>query len=157
MLDIGLKVLIALLCAAATGAFGWLIRQVAKMRNIVAERDSAELRNIINNQVDCRIEPMRRELTELKEMLQDQIHKEDEIQIQVVAGYKFRLMHLCKIYIGQGYVTQDQYDQLSELYKLYTLLGGNGQAKNYYERACNLPIVSDVSNQSIRPYDDSNR
>ena len=69
MLDIGLKVLIALLCAAATGAFGWLIRQVAKMRNIVAERDSAELRNIINNQVDCRIEPMRRELTELKEML----------------------------------------------------------------------------------------
>ena len=37
-------------------------------------------------------------------------------------------------------MTQEQYDQLSEFYKLYTALGGNGQAKEYYEKAIKLEI-----------------
>jgi hypothetical protein len=37
-------------------------------------------------------------------------------------------------------MTTNQYDQLIEFYKLYIGLGGNGQAKDWYERALKLPI-----------------
>lgn len=37
-------------------------------------------------------------------------------------------------------VEQEQYDQLSEFYRIYSGLGGNGQAKEYYELALELPI-----------------
>lgn len=77
-------------------------------------------------------------------MLSDQIDKEEELESQLVASYKFRLMHLCKMYIAQKYITQDQYDQLTEMYKLYAYLGGNGQAKKYYDRAIALPIVTET-------------
>jgi hypothetical protein len=37
-------------------------------------------------------------------------------------------------------MTYAQYEQLTEFYKLYVGLGGNGQAKSFYERASQLPI-----------------
>ena len=37
-------------------------------------------------------------------------------------------------------MTQDQYDQLSGFYRIYSGLGGNGQAKEYYELALELSI-----------------
>ena len=40
-------------------------------------------------------------------------------------------------------MTQDQYDQLTEFYKLYHSLGGNGQAKEYYEKTMELEIRSE--------------
>lgn len=58
----------------------------------------------------------------------------------IIASYRYRLVQLCKIYIRQGYMTQDQYDQLTEFYKLYTALGGNGQAQDYYEKTIKLEI-----------------
>lgn len=58
----------------------------------------------------------------------------------IIASYRYRLVQLCKIYIHQGYMTQDQYDQLTEFYKLYTALGGNGQAQDYYEKTIKLEI-----------------
>ena len=58
----------------------------------------------------------------------------------IVASYRFRLIQLCKIYLKQRYITQDQYDQLTEFYKVYEGLGGNGQAKDYYEKAVRLEI-----------------
>lgn len=37
-------------------------------------------------------------------------------------------------------MTQEQFDQLSELHKLYHSLGGNGQTHEYYEKAAELEI-----------------
>lgn len=37
-------------------------------------------------------------------------------------------------------MTQEQYDQLSEFYRIYSGLGGNDQAKGYYKLALELPI-----------------
>jgi len=58
----------------------------------------------------------------------------------IVDSYKFRLTQMCRLYLKQGYMTQDQYDQLTEFYKLYEALGGNGQAKQYFEKTIALPI-----------------
>ena len=57
----------------------------------------------------------------------------------IIASYRFRLVQLCKGFIAQGYITSSQMEQLTEFYKLYTGLGGNGQAKVYYEKAIALP------------------
>ena len=37
-------------------------------------------------------------------------------------------------------MSNTEYEQLVEFYKVYTGLGGNGQAKTYYERAVQLPV-----------------
>ena len=58
----------------------------------------------------------------------------------ILSSYRFRLTQLCKAYIQQGFMTNTEYEQLVEFYKVYTGLGGNGQAKTYYERAVQLPV-----------------
>lgn len=69
------------------------------------------------------------------------ISNEEKDQIALItSSYRYRLIQLCKLYLKQGYMTQEQYDQLTEFYKVYSGLGGNGQAKEYYERAIKLDI-----------------
>ena len=51
-----------------------------------------------------------------------------------------KLIKILKIYLHQGYMTSDQYEQLSEFFKVYSGLGGNGQAKAYYDKAMQLPV-----------------
>ena len=58
----------------------------------------------------------------------------------IVASYRFRLIQLCKGFLNQGFITTAQMEQLSEFYKLYTGLGGNGQAEVYYNKAIQLPL-----------------
>ena len=56
----------------------------------------------------------------------------------IIASYRYRLIALCKEFINKGYITTDEYEQLSEFYKVYHDLGGNGQAEEYYRRAMSL-------------------
>ena len=58
----------------------------------------------------------------------------------ILASYKFRLVQLCQAYLKQGYMTSEQYEQLMEFYKVYSGMGGNGQGKEYFEKAIKLPI-----------------
>ena len=51
-----------------------------------------------------------------------------------------RLIQLCKTHLRDGYITQDAFEQITEMYKLYHGLGGNGQAQDYYERVMELEI-----------------
>ena len=46
-----------------------------------------------------------------------------------------------------GYISNEDFEQLTEMYKLYTGLGGNGQAKEYYEKVLNK------SNEGKEPLD----
>lgn len=66
----------------------------------------------------------------------------DELRKQVkniIYSYKFRLIRLCNIHINDGWISTNDFDQLSELYGLYKRLGGNGQAQAYFERVQRLP------------------
>lgn len=56
----------------------------------------------------------------------------------IINSYKFRLIQLCKSHLKDGFISQDDYDQVSEMYNLYVGLGGNGQAKEYFERVQKL-------------------
>jgi hypothetical protein len=41
-------------------------------------------------------------------------------------------------------MTQEEFDQITEFYKLYRALGGNGQAEEYYDRVIDLPIIDEL-------------
>ena len=61
----------------------------------------------------------------------------------IVNSYKFRLIQLCKTHLRDGYITEEDFEQISEMYKLYHGLGGNGQAQEYYDKVLKLEMVSD--------------
>ena len=61
----------------------------------------------------------------------------------IINSYKFRLIQLCKTHLRDGYITESDFEQITEMYKLYHGLGGNGQAQEYYEKVLKLPIHPD--------------
>lgn len=57
-----------------------------------------------------------------------------------------RICYLGERYIKQGYVTQDQFQNLHDyLYEPYTRLGGNGTAKKIMDEVRDLPLKENVS------------
>lgn len=57
-----------------------------------------------------------------------------------------RICYLGELYIKQGYVTQDQFQNLHDyLYEPYTRLGGNGTAKKIMDEVRDLPLKEKVS------------
>lgn len=58
----------------------------------------------------------------------------------IINSYKFRLVQLCKSHLEDGYITMPDLEQLTEMYKLYSGLGGNGQAKIYFDKVKELEI-----------------
>ena len=61
----------------------------------------------------------------------------------IVNSYKFRLIQLCKTHLRDGYITESDFEQITEMYKLYHGLGGNGQAQEYYDKVLELDIKKD--------------
>ena len=66
--------------------------------------------------------------------------KNDKNLELIINSYKFRFIQLCKTHLRDEYITQDEFDQITEMFKLYSGLGGNGQAEEYYERVLALPL-----------------
>ena len=73
---------------------------------------------------------------------------------QDLAFYKYQLINSCKKYIAQGFITQYQFDRLSELHKIYHDLGGNSQGDLYFQRATTLPLAKDNQYKPIDEADD---
>ena len=90
--------------------------------------------------VEEKLEPIYEELEALRTYIRETESIEKVHMSLIIASYRFRLIQLCKEFIRQEYLTQTQYDQLIEFYRVYAGLGGNGQAKDYYDRAVALPI-----------------
>ena len=52
----------------------------------------------------------------------------------IIASYRYRLIQLCKSHLRDNYITESDFEQITEMYKLYHGLGGNGQAQEYYDK-----------------------
>lgn len=109
------------------------------------------------------IEPIIKELKTVKDDLEKGLHKAQREADQthaamykdlekvtqkndknlelIINSYKFRLIQLCKTHLRDGYITEADFEQITEMYKLYHGLGGNGQAQEYYERVIELDII----------------
>lgn len=165
MTDFLVKVLLSLTTFALTGICTWLIVQVKNYKKLLKEKDDNHLIEVIDehleeklqpirveietlknvdNRIDEKLKPIHVEIGELQKEIAGAMHDEEQLKIQLVGSYRFRLIQLCKRYIAQKYMTPEQYDQLSEFFKMYEVLGGNGQAKEYYDKARALPVVQNI-------------
>ena len=128
----------------------------------LAKRKEEDLTRLHRQMILDEIEPIIEELKRIKDNLQgsidtlrreaDHTHadmykdlelvtkKNDKNLELIINSYKFRLIQLCKTHLRDGYISQDEFDQVTEMYKLYHGLGGNGQAQDYYERVMELKI-----------------
>ncbi len=131
-----LEIIFGLISAGALGFCKYLHKQLNNYKTLLEEKEDSELEETIEE----KIEPIKAELEELRAYIRNVGATEKNHIDLIISSYRFRLVQLCKIYIKQGFMTQDQYDQLTEFYKLYSSLGGNGQAQEYYEKTMELEI-----------------
>lgn len=132
----GLQILMAILTTGAVALAKYFHSQVKNYKKMLADKKDEQ----ISEAVDEKLEPIWAELEELRTyVLNNELTEKKHINV-VVASWRFRLIQLSKEILKQNYITQKQYDQLTEFYKLYTELGGNGQAKAYYDKVMSLPI-----------------
>lgn len=135
----GVALAYALLSAAVLGFAKYKVSQAKKERD-EARANAARLEEQkLEDTIDRHLEPIQQDLEDLREYCRKtELTEKSHIKL-IVASYRYRLVQLCRGFIAQGYITPAQLEQLDEFYKLYTGLGGNGQAKIYYERAISLP------------------
>lgn len=133
------EIIFGLISAGALAFCRYLYKQLMAYKKMLQEKENNDIVELI----DEKLKPIIEDIEELRTYIRKIEDKERQDLTLIIASYRFRLVQLCKIYIKQGYITQDQYDQLTEFYKLYHSLGGNGQAKEYYEKTMELEIRSE--------------
>ena len=132
----GVELVMSLITAGALAFCKYMYSQMKNYKKLLEEKDHNEL----NDEIDKKLEPIIQEIEELRKYIREvDVNENNRINL-IISSYKFRLIQLCQIYLRQGYMTSDQYEQLSEFFKVYSGLGGNGQAKQYYDKAINLPV-----------------
>ena len=132
----GVELVMSLITAGALAFCKYMNSKMKNYKKLLEEKDHDEL----DNEIDKKLEPIVQEIEELRKYIREvDVNENNRINL-IIASYRFRLVQLCQIYLRQGYITSDQYEQLSEFFKVYSGLGGNGQAKAYYDKAIQLPI-----------------
>ena len=132
----GVELVMSLITAGALAFCKYMYGQMKNYKKLLEEKDHDEL----DDEIDKKLEPIVQEIEELRKYIREvDVNENNRINL-ISSSYKFRLIQLCQIYLHQGYMTGDQYEQLSEFFKVYSGLGGNGQAKAYYDKAMQLPV-----------------
>lgn len=134
-----LEIIFGLISAGALAFCKYMYGQLKKYKELLEKEEDTEL----ENEIESHIKPINERIDSLMQQIQNlQENEKNHIDL-IIASYRFRLIQLCKDCIKQGHITQEQYDQLTEFYKIYHALGGNGQAQEYYETAIGLDIRAD--------------
>ena len=132
----GIELVMSLITTGALAFCKYMHSQMKNYKKLLEEKDHDEL----NDEIDKKLEPIVQEIEELRKYIREvDVNENNRINL-IIASYRFRLVQLCQIYLHQGYMTNGQYEQLSEFFKVYSGLGGNGQAKEYYDKAMELPV-----------------
>ena len=132
------SILLSLITAGALAFCRWTWKQMKTYRSLLEEKEQ----NQLDDTIDAKLEPVIHEIEELRQYIRKVDIEEERKLNLIIASYRYRLVQLCRIYLKQGFMTQDQFEQLSEFYKMYHGLGGNGQAEEFYDKTRALPIKS---------------
>lgn len=131
-----LEIIFGLISAGALAFCKYLYSKMKNYKKLIEEKENSTL----DSTIETHIEPIRQEIEELRKYVLESNNVTNTHMDLILSSYRFRLTQLCKAYIQQGFMTNAEYEQLVEFYKVYAGLGGNGQAKTYYERAVQLPV-----------------
>ena len=130
------EIVFALISAGALAFCRYLYKQLKAYKQLLNDKKYEDL----DDRIDEKLKPILDDIEEIRDYIRKAESKENRDLGLIIASYRFRLVQLCKLYIKKGYMTQDEYDQLTEFFKLYSSLGGNSQAKEYYEKTVKLEI-----------------
>lgn len=130
------EIIFALISAGALAFCRYLYKQLKAYKQLLNDKKYEDL----DDRIDEKLKPILDDIEEIRGYIRKAESKENRDLELIIASYRFRLVQLCKLYMKKGYMTQDEYDQLTEFFKLYSSLGGNGQAKEYYEKTVKLEI-----------------
>lgn len=130
------EIIFGLISAGALAFCRYLYKQLKAYKQLLNDKKYEDL----DDRIDEKLKPILDDIEEIRGYIRKAESKENRDLELIIASYRFRLVQLCKLYIKKGYMTQDEYDQLTEFFKLYSSLGGNGQAKEYYEKTVKLEI-----------------
>ena len=130
------EIVFALISAGALAFCRYLYKQLKAYKQLLNDKKYEDL----DDRIDEKLKPILDDIEKIRGYIRKAESKENRDLELIIASYRFRLVQLCKLYIKKGYMTQDEYDQLTEFFKLYSSLGGNGQAKEYYEKTVKLEI-----------------
>ena len=159
----GLELLFALISAGTLAFCRHLWKQNKELGRLQKEEENKKYRQMIIDEIEPIIEELGRAEEEIKlikskgaqtingledaerasheEMYKDlkKIQAENERRFALILNsYKFRLIQLCKLHLKDGYITTEDYEQVSEMHELYKSLGGNGQAEEYFSKVQEL-------------------
>lgn len=152
------SIALSLCSAGALGFCKYVMNQKKLLENELQANQNQQYRQMILNEINPIIdeihlikENLKQEVIRLENASKrehDKMYKDLEQEIQkynrdldlIVNSYKFRFIQLCKSHLSDKCISNDDFERLTEMYKLYTGLGGNGQAKEYYEKVLDLPI-----------------
>ena len=130
------SILLSLVTAGALAFCRWTWKQMKTYRQLLEEKENDKM----DEAIEHKLEPIVEEIEQLRDYIRKVDAEEERKLGLIIASYRYRLVQLCKIYLKQGFMTQDQFEQLSEFYKMYHGLGGNGQAEEFYDKTRALPI-----------------
>lgn len=131
-----IEIFFGLISAGLLAFCRYIYTQMKMYQKLAEEKKDEQLEELIEEH----IAPITKDLNNLRSfVLEEKKISERYIEI-ILASYRFRLIQLCQSFLKQGYMTSGQYEQLVEFFKVYAGLGGNGQAKEYYERTLKLPL-----------------
>ncbi len=131
-----IEIFFGLISAGLLAFCRYIYTQMKMYQKLAEEKKDEQLEELIEEH----IAPIKEDLNNLRSFVLEE-KKDSERYIEIIlASYRFRLIQLCQSFLKQGYMTSGQYEQLVEFFKVYAGLGGNGQAKEYYERTLKLPL-----------------
>ena len=164
----GLELLFGLVSAGALAFCKHLWKKNKELEQLQKEDENRKYRQMILNEIDPILDELAKAEDDIKHLDADvkasiaavkasaeSEHKhmyKDLERIQgnndrnfklIINSYKFRLIQLCKSHLRDNFITEEDFEQITEMYKLYHGLGGNGQAQEYYEKVLKLEIKKD--------------
>ena len=159
----GLELIFGLISAGALALCRYYHKQSKELSRLQKDEENRKYRQMIVDEIEPIQEELRRAENDIKTLKKqgeiavkdlensekathktmykdlEELQKENERKFEVILNsYKYRLIQLCKYHLREGFISPEDYDQISEMHKLYTDLGGNGQAEEYFQKVKEL-------------------
>jgi hypothetical protein len=115
-----------------------IINELTRLKAEITTVDANAKASLSQFKIDCE-----KEHESMYDDLNEVQAKNEENFKLIINSYKFRLIQLCKTHLRDGFISESDFEQITEMYKLYHGLGGNGQAQEYYDKVLELDIKKD--------------
>lgn len=140
MLDFVIKYWVEFALGLVAAGLGAFCKHLMKERKQYQELMKQEELKKQDEHIEEKISPIVDDIEQIRTYLRNLETADTKKFDIIISSYRFRLCQLCKLYMEKQYMTSAEYEQLNEFYKMYTDLGGNGQAKEWYDKVKVLPV-----------------